>query len=48
MTYHGLGAKLPSVYRLESSECAGSDSLKLWIKTPAGEMEPELPDLAYA
>ncbi len=33
VTYHGLGAELPPVYRLESSECAGSDALKLWIKT---------------
>ena len=33
VTYHGLGAALPPAYRLESSECAGTDSLKLWIKT---------------
>src|ERR1700733_5012034 len=32
VTYYGLGAELPPVYRLVSSECAGSDALKLWIK----------------
>jgi SAM-dependent methyltransferase len=32
VTYHGLGAELPPAYRLESSECAGSDALQLWIK----------------
>ncbi len=32
VTYHGLGADLPASYRLASSECAGTDSLKLWIK----------------
>ena len=33
VTYHGLGAELPSSYRLCASECAGSDALKLWIKS---------------
>ena len=32
VTYHGLGADLPRSYRLAAAECAGSDSLKLFIK----------------
>ena len=32
VTYHGLGQDLPACYRLASSEAAGTDALKLWIK----------------
>ena len=31
VTYHGLGADLPSPFRLVSTEGAGSDKLELWV-----------------
>ncbi len=33
VTYHGLGGPMPSTYQLVTSECAGSDKLKLWTQT---------------
>jgi predicted RNA methylase len=37
VTYHGLGAELPSTYRLLANESAGSDMLKLWVKQTEAE-----------
>jgi SAM-dependent methyltransferase len=41
VTYHGLGHTLPSVFRLEHRERAGSDYLELWVAGAAAARAAE-------
>jgi SAM-dependent methyltransferase len=33
VTYHGMSGRMPACYELSQTTCAGSDWLRLWVKT---------------